>query len=58
MDVFTYVLVSSFESKKFEKDFSWQNFLKDVSECTKEATKDMPLHGAQVPIYDYNLIQE
>lgn len=56
MDVFTYILVSSFESKKFEKDFSWLSFLNEVSEFTQEATKEMPLHGAQVPVFDYDLI--
>ena len=55
MDVFTYVFISSYESKMFSKDFLWSVFLKDVSESTEEATKDMPLYGVQTPIFDYNL---
>ena len=55
MDVFSYVFVSSFESKLFGKDFLWADFLKEVSKATEEATNDMPFSGVQTPIFDYNL---
>lgn len=55
MDVFTYLLVSTFEGKKTENGFSWPEFLKEVTEATTEATKEMPMQGVQTPIYDYNL---
>lgn len=55
MDVFSYVFVSSFESKLFGKDFLWADFLKEVSKSTEEATKDMPLDRIQTPTFDYNL---
>jgi hypothetical protein len=55
MDVFTYVFVSSYESKTFVKDFLWPDFLKEVSGSTEEATKDMPLSGVQTPVFDFNL---
>lgn len=57
MDVFTYLHVSTLDIKKTEDGFSWPVFLKEVSEATTEATKEMPMQGAQTPIYDYDLIK-
>ena len=55
MDVFTYVFVSTFEGALFDKSFTWPKFLTKLSETTTEVTKDMPTHGIQTPIYDYDL---
>ena len=56
MDEFTYVFISSYEGKMFDKDFSWLDFLKDISVNTSELAKSSTYGEMQVPIYDCNLL--
>jgi len=52
MDMLSAALITCFEDMIYEKRFTWDGFLSEISSVVKEATD-----GKQVPLYNYELTE-
>ncbi len=52
MDMLSAVLITCFDDMTYEKQFTWDGFLNEISSVVKETTD-----GKQVPLFNYELTE-